>query len=131
MLLSTDTFQDAIDYLAVVFVIIGAISTLAGYFQVTYWATTGERQAQRFRERYVQAILSQEIGWFDVNGASTLSTKVADLTGKIQDGMGRKFGDFLFNIIQFIASVAVSFYLSWKLSLVLLASIPFIVASGM
>eukprot|EP01033_Poteriospumella_lacustris_P015763 gene15763-11285_t len=53
-----------------------------------------------------------------------------DLVGKVQDGMGRKFGDFIFNIVQFFASIIISFYLSWKLSLVLLVSIPAVMAAG-
>eukprot|EP01034_Spumella_vulgaris_P028668 gene28668-35567_t len=39
------------------------------------WSVTGERQTQKFRERYVNAILSQEIGWFDSCGAGELSTR--------------------------------------------------------
>lgn len=125
-----DTFQKSISNLALSFTILGVLSLVAGYFQVTYWATAGERQAQKFRERYVRAILSQEIGWFDKQGTSELSTKLTDLAGKIQDGMGRKIGDLIFNLVQFISSVVVSFYLSWKLSLVLLVSIPFLCLSG-
>lgn len=44
---------------------------------------TGERQAQRYRELYVDAILSQEVGWFDQCGANGLATQVANLTGKV------------------------------------------------
>eukprot|EP00604_Paraphysomonas_vestita_P002962 CAMPEP_0174820940 /NCGR_PEP_ID=MMETSP1107-20130205/5094_1 /TAXON_ID=36770 /ORGANISM="Paraphysomonas vestita, Strain GFlagA" /LENGTH=1282 /DNA_ID=CAMNT_0016037263 /DNA_START=383 /DNA_END=4231 /DNA_ORIENTATION=+ len=76
------------------------------------------------REAYVKSLLSQEIGWFDINGAAEQSTKVADLCGKVQDGLGRKAADFIQNTAQFVASFAVAFYISWKLSLVLLASLP-------
>ena len=34
--------------------------------KVYCWSLAGERQTQKFRSRYVQAILSQEVGWFDV-----------------------------------------------------------------
>lgn len=44
---------------------------------------TGERQTQKFREKYVNAILSQEIGWFDNCGANELSTRVAELMEKV------------------------------------------------
>ncbi|RYG70373.1 hypothetical protein EON64_00325 [archaeon] len=47
------------------------------------WSATGERQTQRFRERYVNALLSQEIGWFDTVGAGQLSTQVAEVVGKV------------------------------------------------
>ena len=44
----------------------------------------GERQTQRLRERYVKAVLSQEIAWFDCFGSNELATKVAELCGKVQ-----------------------------------------------
>lgn len=43
----------------------------------------GEHLTQEFREQYVNAILSQEMGWFDVQGPGKLSTRVTDLTSKV------------------------------------------------
>jgi ATP-binding cassette subfamily B (MDR/TAP) protein 1 len=94
------------------------------------WAYTGERQTQRFREKYVNAILSQEIGWFDTCGAGELATRVAELCGKIQDGMGRKIGDSVQYITQIVGSFAVAFYLSWRLAIVLIAAFPAIAGAG-
>jgi ATP-binding cassette subfamily B (MDR/TAP) protein 1 len=74
--------------------------------------------------------LKQEIGWFDTCGAGELSTKVAELCGKVQDGLGRKVGDLIQYITQVIASFVVGLYLCWKLTVVLLASFPLIGASG-
>jgi ATP-binding cassette, subfamily B (MDR/TAP), member 1 len=98
--------------------------------QVYCWSATGERQTQRFRERYVNAVLSQEIGWFDTCGAAELSTKLAETIGKIQDGMGRKVGDLVQYLTQVVAALAVAFYLNWKLTCVLLAAMPCIGAAG-
>lgn len=98
--------------------------------KVYCWTYTGERQAQKFREKYVNAILSQEIGWFDTCGAAELSTRVAELTGKIQDGLGRKVGDSLQYVTQVIGSYCVAFYLGWRLAVVLLAAFPLIAGAG-
>lgn len=99
-------------------------------FQVYCWSAAGERQTQKFRERYVNAVLSQEIGWFDTCGASEISTKLAELVGKVQDGVCRKMGDLIQYVTQFIAAFIVAFYLNWKLTVVLIASIPVIGAAG-
>eukprot|EP01039_Chlorochromonas_danica_P006164 gene6164-6792_t len=119
-----DTFSDKVNILCIAYVIIGVVNLLAGYLQVYCWTATGERQTQRFRARYVNALLSQEIGWFDTIGAGQLNTKVADVIGEIQDGMGRKIADLMQNSIQVIGSLVVAFYLCWELTLVLLACIP-------
>ena len=72
--------------MCVSFVIVACANVVSGVMQVYFWSAAGERQCQRFREKYVKSILSQEIGWFDTCGASELSTRVADLTGKVQVG---------------------------------------------
>ena len=125
-----DSFQERIKGIALAFVGVAAINLLSGWLQVYCWSVAGERQAQKLREKYVRAILSQEIGWFDTIGASELATKVADAAGKVQDGLGRKVGDLLQYIAQFIAAFLVGFYLCWKLTLVLLCAIPLIGSAG-
>lgn len=78
----------------------------------------------------MNAILAQEIGWFDDCGVGELSTRVAEVIGTIQDGSGRKIGDSLQYMTQIIGSYTLAFYLNWRLTLVLLACFPFISSSG-
>jgi ATP-binding cassette subfamily B (MDR/TAP) protein 1 len=80
---SGTSFQDQINKLCIIFIYIAVASLLAGFLQVYCWSAAGERQTQKFRMKYVRAILSQEIGWFDTCGAAELSTQVAELTGKV------------------------------------------------
>jgi len=94
-----------------------------------------------------------EVGWYDTNNPSTLATKVADLSGKLQDGITSRAAE-LFQVIiiiiiiilinkiiliiinhykfggQFIGSYIVGLYLSWKLALVLMCALPLIAGSG-
>ncbi len=44
--------------------------------------------------------------------------------------MGRKTGDLIQYVTQSVAAMIVSFTLSWKLTLVLLAAMPMIAAAG-
>jgi ATP-binding cassette subfamily B (MDR/TAP) protein 1 len=67
---------------------------------------------------------------FDTIGASELSTKVADLTGKLQDGLGRKIGDAIQYATQFVFAFGSALYLRWELTVVLLAAFPVIAAAG-
>jgi hypothetical protein len=50
---------------------------------VCCWQQVGESLTQSFREQYVAAIFSQEVGWFDTQGAANLATNVSELTGKV------------------------------------------------
>jgi ATP-binding cassette subfamily B (MDR/TAP) protein 1 len=125
-----NSFSQTIDTLCISFTVVAAANLLSGWMQVAFWTRTGERQTQKFRENYVKAILSQEIGWFDINGANELSTKVAELTGKIQDGIGKKMGDLTQYVSQVIFAFIIAFYYNWKLTLVLLSTLPLIAGAG-
>jgi ATP-binding cassette subfamily B (MDR/TAP) protein 1 len=123
-------FTDAIKGLVFQFLWVSLANMVSSTVQLTMWSMAGERQTQKLRESYVRAILSQEIGYFDTCGAAALSTKVADLTGKVQDGITRKVADLIQFAATFISSFIIGFYFSWKLSLVLLASFPLIAGAG-
>lgn len=124
------SFSEGIAAIALAFVWVSIANLFSGLAQVACWTATGERQTQKLREKYVKAILKQEIGWFDSSNPSQLSSKLADTTGKLQDGLGRKVGDLMQYIAQFIAAFFVGLYLCWRLTVVLLASFPLIGGAG-
>ena len=78
----------------------------------------------------MNAILAQEIGWFDDCGAGELSTRVAEVIGKIQDGIGRKVGDSIQYTFQVFGSIGLGFYLDWRVTLVMLAVFPLVAGTG-
>ena len=86
--------------------------------------------AQLYGEKYVKAILSQEIGWFDSCNHRGLAAAVLELTNKIQIGMGPKIGEVIQFLSQFIGAYIVGFMLSWRLTLVLLSVFPLILCCG-
>jgi ATP-binding cassette subfamily B (MDR/TAP) protein 1 len=120
------SIEKAVNKTAVIFVIVAGINCVSGVSQVVGWSVSGERQSERFKTQYVQAILSQEVGWFDTCGAGELSTRVADLGGKLQDGLTRKVSEMVQSTCEFILSFVVVLYLCWQLTVVLLASFPLI-----
>jgi ATP-binding cassette subfamily B (MDR/TAP) protein 1 len=149
---SASSFSKNINFLCIVFCIVAAANLLSGWMQEALWTRAGARMTQKFRENYVRAILAQEIGWFDTVGANELSTKVAELTGKVEgvnaitfslsklfcnnvpmcyvDGIGRKLGELWQFAAQIVFGYAIAFYFNWKLTLVLFASFPLIAGSG-
>ena len=69
-------FEEGINVICVAFVVVGIIDIITGFTEVYCWSLVGERITKRFRVRYVEAILKQEIGWFDTEGAGQMTTKV-------------------------------------------------------
>ncbi|CAN6876290.1 unnamed protein product [Brassica oleracea] len=90
------------------------------------WTRTGERQAARMRERYLKAVLRQDVAYFDLNITSTsdVITTVSSDSLVIQDVLSEKLPNFLMNATAFVASYVVGFIMLWRLTLV---GFPFIV----
>eukprot|EP01132_Coremiostelium_polycephalum_P006617 gene6617-8188_t len=116
--------------LSLIFVYIGIGVMVCCYLEVSFWMMAGERQAIVCRKKYFEAILRQEIGWYDVTKSSELSTKISNDTHLFQDAIGEKIGNFVHNISTFIAGFVVGLIYGWQLTLVILSITPLIIASG-
>ncbi|KAG6969645.1 hypothetical protein JG688_00005229 [Phytophthora aleatoria] len=118
--------EDGIRSVALNFVFVGIAVFIAGSFQVACWTITASRQAKRIRSEYVSAIMTKEIGWFDVNEPMQLGSRVAEATVTIQEGMGRKVGDGLNFFSMAVSGIVIGLVKGWQLALILLAFTPFI-----
>ena len=50
------------------------------------------RLTNRLRIRYFQSILRQDVGYFDMNSAAEMNTRLFDDIKKVSDGVGDKLG---------------------------------------
>ena len=81
------------------------------------------------KEKYFSRILIQEQSWFDENNVYEFSTKVQVQLEQIELGIGEKFGTLLESIATLIAGLIISFFASWKLTLIVLCVAPFLALS--
>ncbi|KAE9221307.1 hypothetical protein PF002_g15627 [Phytophthora fragariae] len=111
--------------------VVGAVGLVTAFLQVFCWTVTASRQSKRIRSLYVNAIVTKEIGWFDVNEPMQLSSRVADATITIQDGIGSKMSDLLHFSSTVVTGIVIAFVKGWELTLILLLVVPFVAISGM
>jgi ATP-binding cassette subfamily B (MDR/TAP) protein 1 len=71
-----------------IFFAIAAGVLVAGWVMFAGWMIAGERQSIACRKAYLQSLLRQEIGWFDVINQSELSSKFATDCFSYQGGLG-------------------------------------------
>ncbi|KAI8976833.1 putative ABC transporter protein [Pilobolus umbonatus] len=116
--------------LVLTFVYMGVSTLIAAYCANCIWVLTGENQTRRMRMLYLHAILRQDMGWFDKAEEGSLNTRLAVDTQLIQEGISEKFGLILTTIGQSIAGLVIAFSVSWRLSLIMLATFPFLALSG-
>ncbi|KAF0687599.1 hypothetical protein As57867_020650, partial [Aphanomyces stellatus] len=118
--------QPGINSAALKFVWLALGAIVCGFAQTACWSISASRQAKRLKHEYIRAILRQEIGWFDVNDPMQLSTKVAQTSVIIQNGMGAKIGEGINYTSMVVGGLIVGLVHGWKLALALLGFTPLI-----
>ncbi|KAG1864868.1 P-loop containing nucleoside triphosphate hydrolase protein [Suillus subluteus] len=105
-------------------VYIGIAMFVTTYLYMYTWVYTSEVNGKRIRERYLQAILRQEIAYFDDVGAGEVATRIQSDTHLVQLGISEK----VTLAVTFISAFAVGFILayarSWRLALALSSILP-------
>jgi len=116
--------QDAINTVTLRFVWVALAALVGGTAQVACFTIASNRQIRRIRMAYVQAILRQDISWFDLCEPMELASKVADATFTIEEGIGRKAGDGFNFFAMAVGGIVIGLIKGWQLALSLLAFTP-------
>ncbi|KAI5014589.1 hypothetical protein ZWY2020_055979 [Hordeum vulgare] len=110
-----DKFALRLLYVAIA---VGACSFLEG----VCWTRTAERQASRMRRLYLEAVLRQEVHFFDAAPSSQsttfgIITTISDDADTIQDFLSEKLPMVLANVTLFFGAMSVCFVFAWRLAL--------------
>ncbi|DAA75328.1 TPA_exp: Uncharacterized protein A8136_1725 [Trichophyton benhamiae CBS 112371] len=105
-----------------------------GEFAMVYMATVGfvyagEHVTSKIRERFLAAILRQNIAFFDELGAGEITTRITADTNLVQEGISEKVGLTLTAIATFVAAIVISFTRHWKLALIMCSTVVAIVVT--
>uniref|UniRef100_A0A0E0DF21 MDR-like ABC transporter n=1 Tax=Oryza meridionalis TaxID=40149 RepID=A0A0E0DF21_9ORYZ len=99
--------------------------------QIACWMYTGERQVGALRRRYLEAVLRQDVGFFDTDARTgDVVFSVSTDTLLVQDAIGEKVGNFIHYLSTFLAGLVVGFVSAWRLALLSIAVIPGIAFAG-
>ncbi|XP_054636596.1 bile salt export pump-like [Dunckerocampus dactyliophorus] len=121
-----------IDRICLFFVMIGIISFFTQMLQGYCFSKSGELLTRRLRRLGFHAMLVQEIGWFDDhrNSPGALTTRLATDASQVQGATGSQIGMIVNSLTNIGVAILMSFYFSWKLTLLILCFLPFIALSG-
>ncbi|KAL9247718.1 hypothetical protein vseg_021120 [Gypsophila vaccaria] len=116
---------------ALYFVYLGLIVCASSYAEIACWMYTGERQAGALREKYLEAVLKQDVGFFDTDARTgDIVFSVSTDTLLVQDAISEKVGNFIHYLSTFLAGLVVGFVSAWRLALLSVAVIPGIAFAG-
>uniref|UniRef100_A0A6N2L6F3 ABC transmembrane type-1 domain-containing protein n=1 Tax=Salix viminalis TaxID=40686 RepID=A0A6N2L6F3_SALVM len=78
---------------ALYFVYLGIVVCLSSYAEIACWMYTGERQVSTLRKKYLEAVLKQDVGFFDTDARTgDIVFSVSTDTLLVQDAISEKYG---------------------------------------
>ncbi|KAL7944886.1 P-loop containing nucleoside triphosphate hydrolase protein [Trichoderma barbatum] len=118
--------MDIISHWSLILLGIAVANWLSSTAFLALWVIFGELQATSVRQDIFESLLSKKISWFDSldQGVSSLLVGIQTQTRELQMATSQVFGFLVADVILSLASLAIAFTHSWKLTLVLLATLP-------
>eukprot|EP01087_Luapelamoeba_hula_P014235 TRINITY_DN4141_c0_g1_i1.p1 TRINITY_DN4141_c0_g1~~TRINITY_DN4141_c0_g1_i1.p1 ORF type:complete len:714 (+),score=99.27 TRINITY_DN4141_c0_g1_i1:114-2255(+) len=108
-------------------VIIFAISSVFTMIRLVCYENAGARVVARLRKNLFDSIMQQEVGFFDLNKTGELVNRLASDCEILQNTVTVNISSGLRSAAQVVGGIGVLFYISWKLTLVMLSVTPAVV----
>ncbi|KAI5078855.1 hypothetical protein GOP47_0006526 [Adiantum capillus-veneris] len=110
----------------------GVVTVVANFLQHFYFGIMGEKMTERVRRMMFSAILRNEVGWFDEeeNSTDALNMRLANDATFVRAAFSNRLSILIQDLTAMFVALAVGIALQWRVALVALASVPFLVISA-
>ncbi|KAA6419418.1 MAG: ATP-binding cassette transporter [Trebouxia sp. A1-2] len=110
----------------IVFGSVGAGALVCGTLQSYSFSLMGQKLAKRIRLMLMQALLKQEVGWYDKeeNSSGAIAGRLSTDTLSIRGAVGDQLGLIIQNLVTIIGAYVIAFTAGWKMTLVITATVP-------
>lgn len=110
----------------IILTLIGGVGWLVNFAFMFSWIAFSELQARNIRQRMFRALLKKDMEWFDgqEDGVASLLVRMQTQTRELQMASSVALGSLAAEVATSVANLAVALHGSWKLTLVLLATVP-------
>ena len=123
-------FQTQVDNIAAAahgFLMNGILVFLSCALMNISWTIASQRQLVKLRKLYYRSLLIQELQWYDRNKPEEICGDMYVQTQRAQNALVESMTSMLTCLSMSIGSIIVSFFLGWRLALVLNSYIPVVV----
>lgn len=123
--------QTRANFYSLLFLALGVMTGIATFVQTYMFNFAGVRLTSRLRKMTFDAMMKQEMGWFDSsnNAVGALCARLSGDCASVQGATGSRIGSILQAGSVIFIGIGISFYYSWKMTLVAAISIPLVLAS--
>ncbi|GLR18365.1 ABC transporter ATP-binding protein [Portibacter lacus] len=113
-----------------ILLIILVIQGIVSYFRVIFFAQVSERGMADVRKNLYQKLISLPVFFFEENRVGELMSRISSDVDQLQQLFSVTLAEFLRQILILVVGIAYVVYAAPQLSLVMLASFPFIVVGA-
>lgn len=113
---------------AIYFVFLGIMAGGASFLQMFLLSKSGVSLTDKLRKNCFKAILTQEMGWFDVpeNSLGSLTVRLSGDCANVQAATGSRVGILIQSFSMLGVGFMASLYFSWRLTLAVVVSVPLV-----
>eukprot|EP00811_Abedinium_folium_P003009 NODE_1276_length_2538_cov_7.414766.p1 GENE.NODE_1276_length_2538_cov_7.414766~~NODE_1276_length_2538_cov_7.414766.p1 ORF type:complete len:686 (-),score=207.51 NODE_1276_length_2538_cov_7.414766:202-2259(-) len=108
----------------------GIIACVVQGVRSTLYTLAGERVVCRLRKRVFASLLRQEIAFFDQQASGALISRLTSDMSTLQVAATSALSTALRGAVQLLLSIGILFCTSWRLTLVMVGVLPFMMMSG-
>ncbi|KAI9924401.1 hypothetical protein ASPWEDRAFT_34891 [Aspergillus wentii DTO 134E9] len=118
-----DSYYHTLTHNVLYFIYLGIGEFVTVYISTVGFIYAGEHITQKIREHYLEAILKQNMAYFDKLGAGEVTTRITADTNLIQDGISEKVGLTLTAIATFVTAFIIAYIKFAKLAAICTSTI--------
>lgn len=123
----SSSFSSILNKYVLYFVYLAIAEFVLIYVSTVTFIYVGEHITSKVRDRYLKAILRQNIGFFDKLGAGEVTTRITSDTNLVQEAISEKVALTLNGVAAFFAAFIIGFVRFWKLTLICMSTVVAIV----
>lgn len=113
-----------INSVAFTLLILFIIQSVSSFFRVVLFTNVTENALKDLRNAAFERLVYMPMDFFNKNKVGELTSRIASDITQIQEVLRTTIAEFFRQIVIIAGSVALIFYMSWKLALIMLATVP-------
>ena len=119
-LISTENINTVVILLFVLF----AVQAIFSYFRVILFTNVTENTLKDIRYKAFEKLVYMPMDFFNQNKVGELTSRIANDINQIQETLRTTIAEFFRQIITVLGSIILLLFISWKLSLIMVATVP-------
>lgn len=119
-----------VNSVALALFIVFGIQALTGFFRILIFTHVTENALRDIRKDAFSRLIHMPMDFFNQNNVGELTSRVSSDLTQIQDTLRTTIAEFFRQIVIIVGGVAALLFISWKLALIMLATLPVLAVVG-